>query len=66
MNAISATPSAVVANASAAQPGTVQGAAAVAVLRRSMDLQAAAAAQLLAALPPQAVLATSGQLGTRL
>jgi hypothetical protein len=54
--------------ASAAPPGTVQGAAAIAVLKQGMDLQAASAAQLIAALPQPAApaLATSGALGTQI
>lgn len=56
--------SATVANASSANSGTVQGAAAVLVLKKSMDQQASAAAQLIAALP-QPALATSGSLGTQ-
>jgi Putative motility protein len=53
-----------VTNASAASPGTVQGAAAVSMLKKALDVQEAAAAQLIAALPPVA-LATSGTVGTR-
>ena len=56
--------SSTVMNASAADLGSVQGAASVAVLKKSMDQQASAAAQLIAALP-QPALATSGSLGTR-
>ncbi len=48
MTAISA---ATVANASAADPGTVQGAASISVLRRAIDSQAQGAAQLIASLP---------------
>jgi hypothetical protein len=58
-----------VANAaSSAAPGTVQGAAAIAVLKKGMDLQAAAAAQLIAALPQPAAPAPamSGTLGTQI
>lgn len=54
-----------VSNASNAVPGTVQGAASTAVLRKSLDLQESNAAQLLQALP-QPALASSGTLGTRL
>jgi hypothetical protein len=57
--------SAVVSNVSNASPGTAQGVASVLILRRSMDLQASAAVQLLQALP-QPSLATSGTLGTQL
>ncbi|MEP7102028.1 MAG: putative motility protein [Burkholderiales bacterium] len=56
--------SATVANASSASLGTVQGAASVLVLKKSMDQQASAVAQLIAALP-QPALATSGSLGTK-
>lgn len=62
MNAVSST---VVNNASNAQAGTVQGAAAISVMRKAMDQQESSAAQLLQALP-QPALATSGHLGTRL
>ncbi len=54
-----------VSNASAANLGTVQGAAAVSVLKKAMDIQASSAAQLIQALPMPA-LATSGSVGTRL
>lgn len=54
-----------VATASNADPGTVQGAAAMLMLKKSMDAQSTAAAQLIATLP-QPALATSGHLGTRL
>ncbi|MBL0090638.1 MAG: putative motility protein [Ideonella sp.] len=57
--------SATISNASSADPGTVQGAAAMSVLKQALNLQAASALQLIQALP-QAQLATSGQLGTRL
>ena len=50
--------------ASAAEAGTVQGAAALMMLRKTMDQQASTAAQLLEALPKPA-LASSGALGTR-
>ena len=53
------------ASASAADPGTVQGAAAVSVLNKALNLQAASAAQLIQALP-QPALATSGSLGTQI
>ncbi len=61
MNAI---PSSLVNNASAASPGSVQGAAAVSVLKQSMRAQENAAAQLIAALP-QPALATTGGVGTQ-
>ena len=59
--------SGVTAAGSSAQLDTVQGNAAVMVLNKAMDIQAAAAAQLIAALPqvPQPALATSGSLGTQ-
>lgn len=53
------------AAASSADLGTVQGSASLLVLRKAIDLQAASAAQLIEALP-QATLATSGPIGTRL
>lgn len=56
--------SSVVAAAGDAAPGTVQGAAALSVLKKALDLQASAAAQLIQALP-QPALATSGAVGTR-
>ena len=55
---------ATVANASAADLGTVQGQAALSVLKKALDMQASSAALMLQALP-QPVLATSGTLGTR-
>ena len=57
--------SATVANACAANPGTVQGVAAASELRKALDRQAASAVQLIEALP-QPALASSGPLGTRL
>jgi Putative motility protein len=54
-----------VTNASAASPGTVQGAAAVSMLKKTLEVQESSAAQLIAALP-QVALATSGAVGTRL
>ncbi|MET0519962.1 MAG: YjfB family protein [Burkholderiaceae bacterium] len=54
-----------VSNASNANLATVQGQASTSVLRKSLDLQEANAAQLLQALP-QPALASSGSLGTRL
>lgn len=61
MDAVS---SSIVANASAALPGTVQGTAAVWLVKKAVDLQAASTAQLLEALP-QTALATSGSVGTQ-
>lgn len=58
------TVSGVAAAASSAQAGTVQGSAALMVLKRATDIQAASAAQLIEALP-QPGLALSGALGTR-
>lgn len=55
---------AAVSGASAATPGSVQGAASVLVLKKALDLQAASATQLIEALP-QPALASSGTLGTR-
>lgn len=59
--------SATVANASAAESGTVQAVAAVSVMKQAMRLQSDATLQLLDSLPqvPQVPLATSGPLGTR-
>lgn len=54
--------SATVSSASRADPATVQGVAALSVLRKSMAQQESAAAQLIAALP-QPSLASSGTLG---
>ncbi len=56
--------SATVSNASGADLGSVQGAASLLVLRRSLDTQAASSLQLIQALP-QPALATSGALGTQ-
>ena len=56
--------SATVANVSSADLGTVQGQAAVSVLKKALDLQASSAAQLIESLP-QPALATSGPLGTQ-
>lgn len=52
------------AQASLADPGSVQGAAAVSVLKKALDLQAASAVQLIESLP-QPPLASSGSVGTR-
>ena len=54
----------VVNAASAADPGSVQGVAAMSVLKKAIDMQAASAAQLIQALP-QPPLATSGNVGTQ-
>lgn len=56
--------SSTVSNASAADLGMVQGAAAMLMLKKSMAAQSLSAAQLIAALP-QPALATSGHLGTQ-
>ena len=53
-----------VSNASSADPGTVQGAAAISVLKQALNMQASSALQLIQALP-QAQLASSGNLGTQ-
>ncbi len=53
-----------VSNASAADLGTVQGAAALLMLKKSMAAQSSSATQMIAALP-QPALATSGHLGTQ-
>ncbi len=55
---------ATVSNASGADLGSVQGAAAILMLRRSLDSQAALSLQQIQALP-QPALATSGTLGTQ-
>lgn len=60
MNPVS---SATVNQASNADLSTVQGAAAVLVMKKAVDAQAVAAAQLIQALP-QPPLAASGTLGT--
>ena len=54
--------SALVNTASAATPGTVQGSAALIILKKSMAADQSAAAQLIAALP-QVPSGTSGGLG---
>lgn len=56
--------SAVTHNASSATAGSVQGAAAMLVLKKALNAQAAGVAQLVQALP-QPALATSGTLGTQ-
>lgn len=53
-----------VAAASSAGPGTVQGSAALPVLKKAIHSQAEEAAQLVEALP-QPALATSGSVGTQ-
>lgn len=64
MNSLSNT---VVANAGAADLGTVQGAASLMVLKKALHAQEGTAAQLISALPPtQPALATSGSVGTQL
>ena len=50
MDAVS---SSTVSNASTADLGTVQGVAAISMLRKSLDVQASSAAALIAALPQQ-------------
>jgi len=62
MDAVTST---TVSNASAANPATPQGVAAVVVLRKALDLEASAVARLIESLP-QPPLATSGPLGTQL
>ena len=56
---------ATVSRASNADVGTVQGQASIQMLKKSMDLQAQAASQLIAALPQQPSLAASGSMGTK-
>lgn len=51
-------------NASSANLSTVQGAAAVSVMKKAINMQAASTAQLLQSLP-QPTLASSGSLGTQ-
>jgi hypothetical protein len=50
-------------NASSADLSTVQGNAAVSVMKKAMNLQAASTAQLIQSIP-QPALASSGSLGT--
>jgi hypothetical protein len=52
-------------NASAGDTSTVQGQAALSVMKKAMNQQAASTAQLLASLP-QPALATSGGIGTKI
>jgi hypothetical protein len=52
-------------NASAGDTSTVQGQAALSVMKKAMNQQAASTAQLLASLP-QPALATSGGVGTQI
>jgi hypothetical protein len=62
---VSSAPSALVNTASSATPGTVQGTAALSVLKQSMKAQENAAAQLIAALPqPAQPSASLGGLGS--
>ena len=61
---VNAAHAALVNTASTATLGSVQGSAALSVLKRSMEAQQNAAAQLIAALP-QPALAISGGVGTR-
>ena len=61
MNAISLS---AVNNASSADLSTVQGAAAVSVMKKAMNMQAASTAQLIQSIP-QPALASSGSLGTQ-
>jgi hypothetical protein len=56
--------SSTVAAASAASQGSVQGSAAISVMKKALNLQANSAAQLIQALP-QPGLATSGSVGTK-
>ena len=53
-----------VSNASSADPSTVQGAAAVSVMKKALNLQAASTAQLLQSVA-QPTLAATGNLGTQ-
>ena len=61
---VNAASSALANTASAATPGSVQGAAAISVLKKSLDAQQNAAAQLIAALP-QPALAAAGGVGSQ-
>jgi hypothetical protein len=56
---------ATVGNASSAALDTVRGQASLVMLRKTLDLQASSAAQLIQALPQPPALATSGSLGSR-
>ncbi len=68
--------SSIVAAASAGTPGTVQGAAAISVLKKAIDLRASSALQLVEALPkvpipmpapmPTSTPASAGDVGTKL
>ena len=67
MDAVS---SSTVSAASGAAPGTVQGAAAISVMKKSIDMQVAQVVQLIQALPqpqlmPQPVAAPMGNVGTK-
>ena len=54
---------AAIGDASASAPGTVGNAASLMVLRKAIDVQAAGAVALIAALPQPPALATQGSLG---
>ena len=62
--------SSIIAAASAAVPGTVQGAAAITVLKKAIDLRTSSALQLVEALPAPPALpmppAPTGSVGTQL
>ena len=60
--------SSIVAAASAGTPGTVQGAAAISVLKKAIDLRTSSALQLVAALPkvPEPIPTPTGDVGTQL
>ncbi|MCX7272558.1 MAG: putative motility protein [Burkholderiales bacterium] len=62
MDSISAT---AVSQVASAQPGTLNVQAAIMVLRKALDFEAANNTQLIESLP-QTTLATAGSLGTRL
>lgn len=53
-------------NAGSAAPGSVQSSAQMLVLKKAIDMQGQGALELLASVPAQPPLATSGHLGTRL
>ena len=61
---VNASQTALVNTASAATLGTVQGSAALSVLKQAMDAQKNAAAQLIAALPQPAGTASGGYVDT--
>ena len=56
--------SSTVSAASGAAPGTVQGAAAISVMKKSIDMQVAQVVQLIQALP-QPTIAPTGNVGTK-